>query len=245
MENHNNLLCPCCDTRLVFTHSGHYQDLVEHVSQPNREPSLKPAFQCPNEKCIANQSNVSWIEDGEYYTGKRPDGISYSELDKALKEKHGNGFAVNSWNWHYQLGKDAIKARTKEYRFLNYRVIVSPKEKGHKYTLPYQYQPKRFSWKFEWWKKGSEEGCWTHLTPTHRMVSYCIRSFNSAYKSAIYNPKSNRHQIKEALQYATGYRWGSKDDRGFVQISAFIIRTFMPSKVNVIKELAQSENVNL
>ena len=245
MENHNNLLCPCCDSKLIVTHQDRYQDLAEHVSNPNRPASMKDGYQCPNDKCIAHKCNVAWIEDGEYYTGNRPEGISYTELNKALEEKHGNGFAVNSWNWHYQLGKDAIKARTREYRFLNYRVVVSPKEKGHKYTLPHQYQPKRFGWKFEWWKKGSEEGCWTHLTPIHRMVSYYIRSFNSAYKSSVYNPSANRSQIKDALEYAFGYRWGSKDDRLFAKISSAIILFFMHSKVKTIVQLAKEHKIEL
>lgn len=245
MENTKNLLCPCCDTKLVYTHSDHYQDLCEHVSQPNRQPSLKPAFQCPNEECLAHICDVAWIEDGEYYTGKRPEGITYSELDKALKSKHGTAFAVNSWNFHYELGKNAIKARTKEFYFWNYRVVVSPKEKGYNYPVELQYQPKRFGWKFEWWKKGSDEGCWQHLTPTHRMVRHYLRSFKSAYDSALYNPTANRSQIKDALEYAMGYRWGQKDDRSFAKIAGFIIRWFMPTKTKTIIELANQHKISL
>jgi hypothetical protein len=244
MENKNNLLCPCCDSKLEYTHSDHYQDLCEHVSQPNREPSLKPAFQCLNLECIAHKCDIAWIEDGEYFSGDRPEGISYSEMSRALEAKWGNGFAVNSWNWHYHRGKDAIKARTKTLHFGKYRVVIEPKEKGHKYPVEKQYQPRLIGWKFEWWKQGSDEGCWQHLTPIHRMVRHYLRSFNSAYNSSIYNPSANRSQIKEALEYAMGNRWGQKDDRSFARISSFIIQTFMPNKVNILISLAKRENVS-
>jgi hypothetical protein len=152
---------------------------------------------------------------------------------------------LNSWEHYYNEGKNAIKARTKEFKFWKYRVVVSPKEKGHKYPTEKQYLPKRFSWKFEWWKQGSEPGCWQHLTPTHRMVKHYIRSFNGAYNSALYNPEKNRSSIKDALEYATGCRWGMKDDRSFAQISGFLIRTFLPARVKIIKELATAYNVTI
>jgi hypothetical protein len=50
-------------------------------------------------------------------------------------------------------------------------------------------------------------------------------------------------QIKEALEYATGYRWGHKDDRSFAQISKFIIQIFMPNQVKIIKGLAKQHNI--
>lgn len=245
MGNRKTLLCTCCNSELVVTHQDRYQDLCEHVSQPNREPSMKNGYQCPNTECIANQGNVTWIEDGEYYIGKRPANITYTQLTEALKEKHGTSFAVNSWNYHYELGKNAIKARTKEYRIGKYRVIVSPKENGHSHPLEKQYQPKKIGWKFEWWKQGSEPGCWQHLVPIHRMVRHYLRSFESSYKSSVYNPSANRSQIKEALEYATGNRWGTKDDRSFAQISSFIIQTFKPNKVKTLIKLAEEHKITV
>jgi len=237
MENKNNLLCPCCNTKLVYTHSDRYQDLGEHVSQPNREPSIKPAFQCPNVDCIAHQSEVAWIEDGECYTGKRPEGISYSLLNNSLEARFGNPFAVNSWNWHYQLGKDAIKRRTKDYRFGKYRVVVSPKEKGYKYPTEVQYQPRKIGWKFEWWKKGTDEGCWINLIPTHRMVLYYLREFNVAYKNLMNTDKPKVRDLKECLKYIDCIFYNSKDDRSFAKISAFLIKTIYPYKVYKVRTL--------
>jgi hypothetical protein len=51
-------------------------------------------------------------------------------------------------------------------------------------------------------------------------------------------------QIKEALEYATGNRWGQKDERSFARISSFIIQTFMPTKVKILIDLAKRENVS-
>jgi hypothetical protein len=243
MENKNNLLCPCCNTKLVYTHSDRYQDISEHVSQPNREPSIKAAFQCPKDDCIAHQSEVVWIEDGDCYTGKRPEGISYSLLNNSLEARFGNSFAVNSWNWHYQLGKEAIKRRSKKIKIGKYRIDIEPKEKGYDYPVEVQYQPRRFGWKFQYWKE-TEDGCYTSLTPIHRMVRYYLRSFNSAYKSACYNPVENRSSIKDALEYATGYRWGTKDNRSFARISSFIIQAFYPNKVKSLLEIAKAQNID-
>jgi hypothetical protein len=244
METTPNILCPCCDTRLVYTHSDRYQDLSEHVSQPNREPSMKAAYQCPNDDCIAKACDVSWIEDGEFYTGKRPEGITYTELINALEEKHGVAFAVNSWYYHYEIGKKAIKNRRKEIKFWKYRVVIEPKEYGHSYPVEKQYQPRRFGWEFEWWKKGSGEGCWIHLIPIHRMISFSIRAFNMNYRSVKYNSK-NHNDIKSAYDLAFSYQFGIKDNRLYRRITAIIIQLTMPSRVSEIMDIAQKENIKL
>jgi hypothetical protein len=239
MKNTKNLLCPCCNSLLVYTHSERYQDLAEHVSQPNREPSIKPAFQCLNTECIANQCDVAWIEDGEYYTGKRPEGVSYTQLNDALKEKHGTAFAVNSWNYHYELGKLAIKARQKIIRIGKYRIDIEPKEYGYDYSLEKQYQPKRFGWKFQY-SKETENGCYTSITPIYRMVKYYIRQFNMHYRNILQNPERNKSSIKDALDIINCIQWGSKDDRSFAKISSFIVRTVYFDKVKFIKEISKS-----
>ena len=239
MENTKNILCPCCDSKLVITHRDRYQDTSEHVSQPNREPSLKDGYQCPNTDCIANQCNVSWIEDGECYTGKRPDGIKYSELNRALEEKHGTSYAVNSWNWHYQLGKDAIKRRSKIIKIGKYRIDIEPKDKGYDYPLEKQYQPRRFGWKFQYWKE-TKDGCYTSITPIYRMVKYYIQQFNMHYRNILQHPDRNRSSIKEALDIINCIHYNHKDERSFAKISSFIVRTVYFNKVKFIKEISKS-----
>ena len=239
MENTKNLLCPCCNSLLVHTHEDRYQDLSEHVSQPNREPSLKPGFQCLNIECIANQCNVSWIEDGECYTGKRPENISYSLLNNSLEARFGNSFAVNSWNWHYKLGNDAIKRRSKKIKIGKYRIDIEPKEKGYDYPEELQYQPRRFGWKFQYWKE-TEDGCYTSIVPTYRMVKYYIQQFNMHYRNILQHPIENKSSIKDALDIINCIHYNYKDDRSFAKISSILVNIMYYNKVKFIKEISKS-----
>lgn len=238
MENKNNLLCTCCDSLLVYTHSDRYQDLSEHVSQPNRDPSIKPAFQCPNTDCIANQGNVSWIEDGEYFIGKRPSNITYTQLCDSLKEKYGTAFAINSWNYHYELGKLAIKARKKIIRIGKYRIDIEPKDYGYDYPVEKQYQPRKFGWNFQYWKE-TEDGCYTSMTPTYRMVKYYIQQFNMHYRNILQHPIENKSSIKDALNIINCIHFNYKDDRSFAKISSFIVRIMYFNRVKFIKEISK------
>jgi hypothetical protein len=221
----------------VYTHSDRYQDLTEHVSQPNREPSIKAAFQCPNKSCIANHCDVSWIEDGEYYTGKRPEGITYTQLNDALKEKHGTGFAVNSWCYHYELGKFAINKRRKRIHIGKYRIDIEPKAYGYDYPIEKQYHPRKFGWVFQCWRE-TEDGCYTSITPIYRMIKYYLRQFNMHHRNVSHNPDANKGSIKDAMEIINCTQWGSPDKRSFARISSALIKIIYPNKVKLIKEMS-------
>jgi len=242
MENTKNLLCPCCDAKLVHTHDDHYQDLCEHVCDPNAKPSLKAGFQCPTEDCMAHKCNVTWIEDGDYYTGERPEGISYSDVSKALESKYGTAHAVNSWNFHYQLGKNAVKARTKDIRFLNWRLVIEPKEYGWDYPEEKRHMPRKIGWKFEWWRKDGEG--YIHIIPDYRMVKHCIQKFKTNYNSVLFNADKNQHALKECMQEINCQTYGGyPETRRYAKISSWIIRTFYSGEVFVIKTIAKRYNI--
>jgi hypothetical protein len=236
-----SIYCPVCKSKLEITHRDRYEDLSEHVSNPNGTPSMKDGYQCLNVAwCEASLLNFSWIQDGECYA-KPPDGVSWSDANRRLKEASVSGmnYALNSWNHHYNLGKKKIEERKKSFRLGKYRIDIEPKAKGYKYPDHKQYMPSTFRWKYEIWKKSDDvDGCYTSVILTHRMVLYCIRTFNSSYKSAIYNPERNKNSIKECMDRIECTQWKSKDDRLYARISSFLVNLLYPIKCRNIRRLS-------
>ncbi len=239
----NKLKCPCCDTVLVATHQDHYQDLSEHVCNPNGKPSLKTGYQCTNINCIAYVCDVSWIEDGDCFFGKRPEKISYRELSDALKAKHGTSFAVNSWNYHYELGKQAIKRKTWKINLHLYKFVFSPKEKGWNYELEERHQPNMWKWKVEIWKK-TDDHYYTNVIPFWRMTAFNMRQFRNAYK----NWKENGAKSSLKFAYCTAHsleEWRmSKDTRFYSKLSSFLIQVFQPNKVKELNKAMLADGTN-
>jgi hypothetical protein len=230
----SKIFCPCCETELKVTHRDRYQDLNEHVSNPNGEPSMKDGYQCTNEDCIANQCNVSWIEDGDCYLGKRPEEISYSILSFALKAKTGHSFAINSWNYHYQLGMDAIKKRTVRINLYWYKINFIPKEKGWDYPIEKRHHPNMWKWGIEIWKKTSEHG-YTNVIPFWRMMRFSIGQFKMNYRN--WKENGSDRSGKDAFDLLIGISsWGHIDTRFYSRMSRLWIKLFHPGKV---KELIQ------
>lgn len=58
--------CPLCNTELVIRGESQYQNLDEHVCDPNGIPSMKPQWRCTNIKCILSNL-VFWDEEGSLY----------------------------------------------------------------------------------------------------------------------------------------------------------------------------------
>lgn len=238
-----NIYCPVCKTKLEVTHRDHYEDLVEHVSNPNGTPSMKDGYQCMNvDWCEAANLNFTWIYDGDCYT-KPPEGVTWSDANKRLKAASISGmtYALNSWNHHYNFGKKRIEDRKISFTIGKYRIGIEPKEKGHKYPVHKQYMPSTFRWRYEIWKKTDDSGhSWTSVIPTHKMVLHCIRSFNSSYRSSIYNPEKNKNSIKECMDRINCTQWGTKDDRLFSKISSLLIRIMYPGKCRKIKTISSN-----
>ncbi len=242
MENTQNLLCPCCKTKLVYTHSDRYQDMAEHCSQPNAEPSIKAAFQCPNTECVANLFNVSWIEDGDYYTDKIPEYLDRSQIYHALQQTPAEGCAINSWQYHYHIGKEAIKSRKKRIKIGSYLIDIEPKENGYEHPLATQYMPRKFGWNFRILKT-TEDGSLTMILPIHQMILFRLRQFNSDYDWVIKNPDKNKSKVKDALENANGTMFGYPDERPFSKIASFIIKTLYWRKVQKLIKINKALNL--
>ena len=226
------LHCPFCKGELVVTHQDRYQDLLEHASDPNRTPSMKDGYDCLNEECLAFGTHT-WIEDGDYYS-RRPEDIKYREWDELRKSQSGTDeyFAIGSWQYHYHIGKAAIKKASFRINLYWYKLEFEPKEKGWDYPEEIQYMPNLWRWKMSIWKKSSDYG-YTNLVPFHRMVGFWIRQFKTAY--ANWSETGNKHSLEEAYRYAMGYSWGNHpDERLFAKAAKWIIRNLYSKKSSQI-----------
>lgn len=233
------LQCPICSSVLEVTHQERYEDLQDHVCNPNRAPSLKDGYQCPNSNCLAHQLNASWIEDGGIYinVSELSEDITWSGAHRAIEKSSQSGmyYALNSWEHYYNTGKNAIDARRKTFDLWNYRLKIEPKTKGFKYPLDVQYLPKRFSYKFEWWKREGES--YVIIIPTHRMVRYYLKEFNFAYKNLMNTDKPEIKDLEACLNYIDCFHYKYKDDRLFAKISSFLIKVIYPHKVRKVRNL--------
>ena len=228
-----DLKCPFCKGNLTITHQDHYQDLSEHVSQPNERPSLKDGFECLNTACLA-YGNFDWIEDGDYYS-KRPEGFTYQEWESLKEDICGsnNYYAIGSWNYFYKIGKDAIDARTFKINLYYYKFVFSPMEKGYKYSKEMQYMPNTWKWKIEVLKRTSKYG-YTNVIPFWRMTSYCLSEFKRAYKN--WKKDGNKTSLKSAYCTANSLNeWSmSPDDRFYSKLTSLLIKLFQPSRAREI-----------
>jgi hypothetical protein len=148
----------------------------------------------------------------------------------------GMTYALNSFNHYYQKGENAIKRWKKTFEIGKYRISLIPKQWGYKYSDEKRYNPCWYKWKIEFWKK--EGDYYKMIIPTFSMIKFSISKFLSDYKSAIYNPKANKFSVRECLGLIN-----NDDHRTYRKIASFLVRTFFPSKCEVIKILAQKEGI--
>jgi hypothetical protein len=229
------LLCPICERPLEITTKGHYETLSEHVSSPNDTPSLKEGYTCTYEYCIANNLGATWIESGELYMHP-PDGVAWTVAHDIMKKCSNDGdyHAIGSWERYYSLGKSAVDRKTKSIKLGKFKVKIIPKTYGYNAGDEKQYMPRKWGWNFEYWKRSHDGMGYTHISPIYRMVKFCIKQFNYNYSS--FMKTGNKNSLKKAMDYVNGYNFGRKDDRLYVKISSFLIKTLYPIKVKTLKK---------
>jgi hypothetical protein len=216
MYNNSDILCPVCLSKLIVTYQARYEGIEDRIG--NYEPSLKDGYVCMNvDWCCAANINCSWTSDGDLFMSY---GTDQGLLRKKFKEsykKYSKGFAINSWNYYYNVGKEKIKEKTKKICIGKYRFNFIPNSYGYKYPDNKQYLPKRFSYKIEIWKK-TDEMSYTQIIPDIRMIRYLLGNFNRAYR--------NDFNLSEALCIAKGldsYTLVS-DNRRYVKLTSLIIK---------------------
>lgn len=242
------ILCPCCLSPLVVTHRDRYQDMSEHVSNPNGTPSMKDGYQCLNHDwCFASKYNCTWLEDGDFFCGTPPGGMNYIDIRDIL-DRHWKfptkTLAVNSWNFFYRLGEIEKKKRIKTFSLGKYTFRFVPREKGYKYPVNEQYMPRNFSYKMEI-LKATSDGCYTVMISDYRMIKHTISDFNTNYHDEFNTIGSSYggtyliDKCMEAIRCST--ITGYKDRRRFKIISMFLIKILFPCKVRRIKNLAKEK----
>ena len=233
---HRPIYCPVCESELVHTHDGRYQDLVEHVCDPNGTPSLKAAYQCPDANCVARKLNASWLAEGDLYMDPPDDcGFTWTGAHRELEAKslNGIGSALYSWEHYREAGKRAIESWKIKIPLWRFRIDVFPKEKGWKFPMEEQ---------FEYWKK-DRNGYWISWMSDYRMVKFCLRKFRTAYNSSLYNPVQNKTCIKECVELIECTQWGHPDDRRYAKITSWILQWFYSRSVMNIMNLAQVQGI--
>lgn len=242
----SRILCPCCLSPLTVTHRDRYQDMSEHVSNPNGIPSLKDGYQCLNfDWCFASIYKCTWLEDGDFFCGTPPEGMNYGDVRDTL-ERHWKfptkTLAVNSWNFFYKLGQIETKKRIKTFNIGKYTFRFTPRDKGYNYPPNEQYMPRKFSYKMEILKETSD-GCHTLIISDYSMIKHSLSDFKSNYSDA-FNEKRRYSDwpIDKCMEYIRcSTIYGYKDRRRYRLISMVLMNILFPVKVNRIKNLAKAK----
>lgn len=234
----NTISCPFCKEKLEKTHQGNYQTLSEHVCSPNETPILKDGFQCTNPDCIANTLTLTWLECGEAYM-TFPDfpsrDIHYEQLNYFIKllKVDENMFAINSWNYYYNIGKKLIDKFRLSINLGKYRFILYPKEIGGD-NVKVQYKPNLFKWKLEIHKKEKNTDYYTLVIPMINMIIFSLKEFNRCYK----NIENYKHDLITCYQKIVCEIYtSSKDDRKYVKITSWILKTFYKRKCEKVLKM--------
>jgi len=242
---HRPIYCPVCQSELIHTHDGRYQDLMEHVCDPNGTPSMKAGYQCPDESCIARKLNATWLAEGDLYMGTPEDcGFTWSGAHQHLKSNsiNGAGFALNSWEHYREEGKKKIQKWKFKIHLWKFRIDVYPKDKGWEHPMEEQFNPDFFRWKFDYWKK-DRDGHWIGWLSDYRMTKFCLGKFHTAYNSSLYNPNKNKMCIKECIELIDCTQWGRPDERRYAKITAWILKRFYSGRVQNIINIAKAQGI--
>lgn len=227
--------CPCCEKSLKVTHRDRYQDLSDHVSNPNGEPPMKNGYQCMNEYCIANNLRCVWIESGEIFIHP-PNGIKWDIAHRVIEKFSVSGLdcALDSWMHHYELGKLQISKRKKTFNIFKFRVEIEPHEKGWKYPEDQRYQPSSWRYKFTFWKKTSDHG-YSLIVPDIKMVRFVMKEFKNSYKRVIEH--EDDYHLEKCFRYLFG-KENSKETR-YEKIARWILAIFYQEEKKNIVHLYQ------
>ena len=151
-------------------------------------------------------------------------------------------FAINSWNFFYQLGQIETKKRIKKFTIGKYIIKFCPREKGYKYPDNEQYMPRRFSYKMDIMKE-TGDGCYTYIISDYRMIKHTLEDFKENYKAS-FNTKmpeyTSNSSIDRCMEHIRGCtKSGYVDTRRYRRISKHLVNILFPVKVRRIKNLAK------
>lgn len=105
------MICPICDSTLVDGPLEVYQNLEEHVSDPNGFPTAKETFRCPSHKCTVNTEYKGfWDWYGDYYCENYANGRPMKakdsfamKADVEIRKKDENFTFFRTYSWKFRV----------------------------------------------------------------------------------------------------------------------------------------------
>ena len=233
------IYCPVCGRALKITHYDRYEDLSDHVSDPNGIPYLKSGYQCDGQDCYASAINCTWIESGELFIDP-PVGVTHSKAIEHIEKLSSSGmeYAIGSFSDNYERGKKKTKELSFQINLYWIKISFEPIQKGGDDFD--QYHPNPFKWRLTYWKK-DKAGYYVSMIPITRMINYQINTFKRNYDLAL-SRKNKRTHIEKCLDAMDGIVFSHKDDRLFMKVSSWIIRKFYPGRCEIIRSMAEIKN---
>lgn len=76
--------CPLCQFDLVPGEQRRFETLVEHVTAPNDEPSMKQGYTCVRPYCPAEIFSLHWLDNGEGPYGEAPFSLTYLDWNDGI-----------------------------------------------------------------------------------------------------------------------------------------------------------------
>ena len=87
--------CPFCKAELVSGKEKKFENLADHVTNPNAEDyPLRPTFVCS--KVCDMSVDSFWDEQGGWYSGRL--GVNYTKIHEWMKEHGESTAALGSWD---------------------------------------------------------------------------------------------------------------------------------------------------
>ena len=105
----DKMKCPFCTAELIPGPMERYETLLEHVSDPNGEPSMRITYIC---KCSTSE-NCFWGFNGEFFEGD----ISRGHYGLLSKLKRTAALYSDAWRVENEMEKYREKERSNGYTF--------------------------------------------------------------------------------------------------------------------------------
>lgn len=247
----DRIFCPVCQTELVVTHQERYQSLAEHVSDPNREPSMKNGYQCPDSSCASHIVGATWTNDGELFTDT-PDHLDYHEAQKFFKQACLDNIvtAIGSW----QRGYDLTEKKRKKYTFsINLYWIILKIEPSYSqifdeddtikeslgYAMKEKYKWKFYKINFTWFKRDKSNGYFTSFSPIWQIIKFKNDSFKRNYHKALQKDASSLTKVMKIYNDNAYYSNTQKEDRYWYLVANKILRFWYKKELNILKNITQ------
>lgn len=61
--------CPCCKSSIIEGEESHYQNSLDHISNPNGNPPSRITYICSESTCHTRKKDMFWDEYGDLYVG--------------------------------------------------------------------------------------------------------------------------------------------------------------------------------